>query len=60
MIKHRHDFGAIPGALDAYLALRGLRTLAVRLDRSESNALELAKRLKKPPKDQESQLSSLA
>jgi len=50
MAKHRHDFGAIPGALDAYLALRGLRTLAVRLDRSESNALELAKCLKNHPK----------
>ena len=45
MVKHRHDFGAIPGGLDAFLALRGLRTLAVRLDRSETNALELAKRL---------------
>jgi len=50
MVKHRHDFGAIPGALDAFLALRGIRTLAVRLDRSESNALELAQRLKKHPK----------
>ena len=39
MVKHRHDFGAIPGGLDAFLALRGLRTLAVRLDRSETNAL---------------------
>ena len=45
MVKHRHDFGAIPGGLDAFLALRGLQTLTVRLDRSETNALELAKRL---------------
>ena len=50
MVKHRHDFGAIPGGLDAFLALRGLRTLAVRLDRSETNALELAKRLRDHPK----------
>ena len=50
MVKHRHDFGAIPGALDAFLALRGIRTLAVRLDRAESNALEIAKRLKNHPK----------
>ena len=50
MVKHRHDFGAIPGGFDAFLALRGLRTLAVRLDRSETNALELAKRLKSHPK----------
>jgi cystathionine gamma-synthase len=41
----RHDHGSIPGALDAFLALRGLRTLAVRLDRAEASALELARRL---------------
>ncbi len=50
MVKNRHDFGAIPGGLDAFLAMRGLRTLAVRLDRSETNALELAKRLRDHPK----------
>ena len=37
--------GATPGTLEAWLALRGLRTLAVRLDRSESSARELAARL---------------
>lgn len=42
---HRHDHGAIPGAFEAYLALRGLRTLAVRLDRAEASAMELARRL---------------
>jgi cystathionine gamma-synthase len=41
----RHDHGSIPGALEAYLALRGLRTLAVRLDRAEGSAGELARRL---------------
>lgn len=41
----RHDNGAIPGALESFLALRGLRTMAVRLDRAQANALELAKRL---------------
>lgn len=41
----RHDHGAVPGALEAYLALRGLRTLAVRLDRSEASAAALARRL---------------
>ena len=50
MLKHRHDFGAITAGLDTYLALRGLRTLAVRLYRSEANALELAKRLRDHPK----------
>lgn len=45
MVAHRHDHGAIPGGLEAFLALRGLRTLAVRLDRSEASAGELARRL---------------
>ena len=45
----RHDHGSIPGALEAYLALRGLRTLAVRLDRSEATATELARRLSEHP-----------
>ncbi len=43
--RYRHDHGAIPGGLEAFLALRGLRTLAVRLDRAESSAAELARRL---------------
>jgi cystathionine gamma-synthase len=37
--------GAIPGPLEAWLALRGLRTLHVRLDRAQANAKELAGRL---------------
>ena len=37
--------GAIPAPLDTWLALRGLRTLAVRLERSQANAAELARRL---------------
>jgi len=45
----RHDHGAIPGGLEAFLALRGLRTLAVRLDRSEASAAELARRLAAHP-----------
>ena len=49
LIAHRHDHGAIPGVLEAFLALRGLRTLAVRLDRSEASALELARRLAAHP-----------
>jgi cystathionine gamma-synthase len=46
---HRHDHGALPGGLEAYLALRGLRTLAVRLDRAEASAGELARRLASHP-----------
>lgn len=49
LAAHRHDHGAIPGALEAFLALRGLRTLAVRLDRSEASAAELARRLASHP-----------
>lgn len=37
--------GATPGALESYLALRGLRTLTIRLDRAQDNAAELAERL---------------
>ncbi|HET8971474.1 MAG TPA: PLP-dependent aspartate aminotransferase family protein [Candidatus Nanopelagicales bacterium] len=41
--------GAIPGPTEAWLALRGVRTLAVRLDRAEQNAGELARRLAAHP-----------
>ncbi len=45
LATYRHDHGSIPGNLEAFLALRGLRTLAVRLDRAEASAVELARRL---------------
>jgi cystathionine gamma-synthase len=41
--------GSFPGALEAYLALRGVRTLAVRLERAQENAMELARRLDAHP-----------
>lgn len=45
-LRHRRGLcGATPGALESYLALRGLRTLALRLDRGQRNAGELARRL---------------
>jgi cystathionine gamma-synthase len=37
--------GAVPGPFDCFLVLRGLRTLAVRMDRQAQNALELASML---------------
>ncbi|GAB3578840.1 trans-sulfuration enzyme family protein [Calidifontibacter terrae] len=37
--------GAIPGPMEAWLALRGLRTLHVRFERACANAAELARRL---------------
>jgi cystathionine gamma-synthase len=45
----RTSTGAIPGALESYLALRGLRTLALRVERAQANALELAGRLAAHP-----------
>jgi cystathionine gamma-synthase len=49
-LRHRRGLsGATPGALEAFLALRGLRTLALRLDRGQRNASELARRLDKHP-----------
>jgi cystathionine gamma-synthase len=41
--------GAVPGPMEAWLALRGLRTLAVRLERGQANAGELARRLAAHP-----------
>ncbi|MEW1981595.1 PLP-dependent transferase [Citricoccus sp. NPDC079358] len=42
---HRTLHGAIAGPMEAFLALRGMRTLALRLERSQANAAELARRL---------------
>jgi cystathionine gamma-synthase len=42
---HRHAHGSIPGTLETFLATRGLRTLAVRLEKAETSAGELARRL---------------
>ncbi|HUR40111.1 MAG TPA: cystathionine gamma-synthase [Verrucomicrobiae bacterium] len=42
--------GAIAGPFDAYLALRGLKTLALRMQRHCENAAELAQWLEKHPK----------
>ncbi|HEX8305108.1 MAG TPA: PLP-dependent transferase [Jatrophihabitans sp.] len=41
--------GALPGALESFLALRGLRTLSVRLERACATAAELAQRLSRHP-----------
>ena len=42
--------GAIAGPFEAWLALRGIRTFAIRMQRSQENALELAKRLASDPR----------
>jgi cystathionine gamma-synthase len=50
VLKGRRDLiGAIPGTLEAWLALRGLRTLAIRVERASSNAAVLAERLRAHP-----------
>lgn len=49
--QHRTLHGAIPGPMEVFLALRGVRTLALRLDASESNAGELARRLDELSRD---------
>jgi cystathionine beta-lyase/cystathionine gamma-synthase len=41
--------GAIAGAFDSFLALRGLKTLAVRMERHCANALEIARWLEEQP-----------
>jgi cystathionine gamma-synthase len=38
----QYAVGAIPGPLDCYLIMRGIRTLAVRMDRHQANAAEVA------------------
>jgi cystathionine gamma-synthase len=49
-LRHaRGTLGATPGALEAFLALRGLRTLAVRLERAQATAALLAERLAAHP-----------
>ncbi len=45
----RSLFGATPGMLECFLALRGARTLALRLEHSQSSARELATRLADHP-----------
>jgi len=38
----RASLGAVPGAVEAFLGLRGLRTLPLRMDQSQAGAMELA------------------
>jgi cystathionine gamma-synthase len=50
VLKGRRDlYGAIPGPFEAWLTLRGIRTLPLRLERAEANAAELAQRLVEHP-----------
>jgi len=42
--------GSVPGPLDAFLVLRGVKTLALRMERHEANARQMAQFLKSHPK----------
>jgi cystathionine gamma-synthase len=45
LAERRALLGAAPGVLETTLALRGLRTLPIRMDRAEATTSELARRL---------------
>jgi cystathionine gamma-synthase len=47
--RARELAGATPGTLETFLAVRGVRTLAVRLERAQRNAMILAERLADHP-----------
>jgi cystathionine gamma-synthase len=47
--KSRELTGATPGVLEAFLAVRGARTLALRLQRAQDTAMLLAERLAQHP-----------
>ncbi len=49
LVQRRRLSGGLPGALESFLALRGLRTLPVRLARSQESAGVLAERLRSHP-----------
>jgi len=49
ILRAAHNTGACPGSDDAYLALRGLRSMAVRLSHQQKAAIQLAEWLKKRP-----------
>jgi cystathionine gamma-synthase len=49
LIERRAMTGAVPGPFEIFLGLRGIRTLALRVERSQANAAELAHRLAEHP-----------
>ena len=46
----QNSVGAVPGPWDCFLVLRGLKTLHVRMDRHQKNAIELVSWLREHPK----------
>lgn len=49
LLAHRTREGSVPGVMEAFLALRGLRTLPVRMERQQQTAAVLAARLEDHP-----------
>ena len=49
LFRARTYVGATPGALESFLALRGLRTLPLRFEAASRSAVELASRLRSHP-----------
>lgn len=49
-LRHSRELtGATPGSLEVFLAVRGARTLALRLERAQQSAMTLAERLSSHP-----------
>ena len=49
-LRHSRELtGATPGTLETFLAVRGARTLALRLERAQQSAMTLAERLARHP-----------
>ena len=49
LAQHRLIHGAIAGPVETWLALRGMRTMHLRVERSSANAADLAARLQEHP-----------
>ncbi len=47
---HQNAIGAVPGPFDAWLVLRGIKTLGVRMDRHCANAARVVELLSRQPK----------
>ncbi|MEW1823545.1 aminotransferase class I/II-fold pyridoxal phosphate-dependent enzyme [Arthrobacter sp. NPDC080031] len=60
LLHHRIIHGGIAGPFEAWLALRGLRTLALRIERSQASAATLAERLSTHPRVESIRFPGLA
>ncbi|ARZ68195.1 cystathionine gamma-synthase [Streptomyces sp. HU2014] len=50
LVYHQNAMGAVAGPFDSWLTLRGIKTLAVRMDRHSANAARVAELLTSHPK----------